>query len=124
MSEQCKFIKADGLRCKIKTKNGEFCRRHTKTECPICFEEIKSDKMILSCDHAFHAGCITRWYVHSDNCPVCRVSQSKDPFMQFKNMVQDDMREKYRDAIESLEDEILRLRYRLTRHERIDLNNA
>jgi len=44
--------------------------------------------------------------------------------MQFKNMVQDDMREKYRDAIESLEDEILRLRYRLTRHERIDLNNA
>ena len=120
MSTQCQFVKPNGLRCKVNCKNGDFCRHHTRVECPICFENIRSDKMILSCDHAFHTSCITQWYVQSENCPVCRVSQGKDHFIRFKGMVQDDMRQKYKDAIESLENEIQRLRLRLARPRRID----
>ena len=120
MSGQCKFVKTNGTRCKLTTKKNEYCRHHTKVECPICFENIKSDKLTLTCNHAFHISCITQWYVQSDNCPVCRVSQGKDNFIKLKNMVQDDMRQKYRDAIESLEEENRRLRHRLARPRRID----
>ena len=113
MNAKCGFTKKNGLQCKLNAKTGkEFCGHHTIVECPICFENIKSDKMVLSCEHEFHAACITQWYVQSDNCPVCRVSQENDHFIKFKNLVQDDMREKYKDAITSLEQEIHRLRIR------------
>lgn len=33
-----------------------------QTTCTICFEELKGDLKILSCQHKFHVGCIGRWF--------------------------------------------------------------
>ena len=121
MSQQCQFVKANGLRCKVTVKNGDLCRHHIDSKCPICFESIKTSNMKLSCEHKFHDSCITQWFVSADNCPVCRIPQLKNHLIQFKNMVQDDMREKYKDAIESLESENQMLRFRIARpHHRIN----
>lgn len=43
-----------------------------QTTCAICFEELKGDFKILSCQHKFHVGCIDRWFREQQNCPVCR----------------------------------------------------
>ena len=51
---------------------------------------------------------IIQWYITSDTCPVCRVDQGHDKYIKFRNMVEDNMRDKYKDAINSMEDEIIR----------------
>jgi len=40
---------------------------------------------------------------------VCRCKQTEDPIILFKEKVEDGMRVKYKDAIDSLEDEVKRL---------------
>tara|TARA_Y100000389_G_scaffold100482_1_gene97216 strand:+ start:282 stop:1091 length:810 start_codon:yes stop_codon:yes gene_type:complete len=53
------------------------------TECPICYENLKSNKIILSCSHAFNLYCIqkTSEKFIKDNtevsCPICRKKISK-----------------------------------------------
>lgn len=106
----CKFITKAGTRCKHKSKTNGFCTLHNKDECPVCFEIVFRNKKTLNCSHVFHEECITQWYVTADTCPVCRVAQGKDMFIRFRNMVEDNMRDKYKDAIDSLEGEIFRLR--------------
>jgi|TARA_R110000851_G_scaffold247066_1_gene399592 hypothetical protein len=39
------------------------------------------------------------------------VDQGHDKYIKFRNMVEDNMRDKYKDAINSMEDEIIRLRH-------------
>ena len=53
------------------------------TECPICLEELKPNKIILSCSHAFNEYCIQKScekFLKNDlevNCPMCRKKISK-----------------------------------------------
>jgi len=42
---------------------------------------------------------------------VCRRDQSKDPIVVFKHKTQDEMRAKYKDAIESMEHEMNQMRF-------------
>jgi hypothetical protein len=109
-SDFCKFITKSGTQCKYKSKVNGLCTMHNKDKCPICFELVQRNSKKLSCSHVFHEDCITRWYVTADSCPVCRVGQVKDTYIRFKNLVEDNMRNKYKDAIDSLENEITRLR--------------
>jgi CRISPR/Cas system CSM-associated protein Csm3 (group 7 of RAMP superfamily) len=83
---------------------------HNKDKCPICFELVQRKPKKLSCNHVFHEECITQWYVTADSCPVCRVGQGKDSYIKFRNLVENNMRDKYKDAIDSLEQEVMRLR--------------
>ena len=43
--------------------------------CIICFDEIKEETRKLNCAHAFHEGCIEKWYKRSHRCPLCRKSK-------------------------------------------------
>ena len=91
-----------------------FCCRHLKQTCRICFEEVGSTNTIsskrLSCGHSFHPDCIMNWFVTSDECPVCRAKQEGDAILQFREKVEDSMRVKYKDAIDSLETEVQNLK--------------
>lgn len=43
-------------------------------ECSICYEEFNDDSSvsILKCKHTFHTGCIKKWGVRNNTCPICR----------------------------------------------------
>jgi hypothetical protein len=56
------------------------------------------------------------WYVESDICPVCRETQD-DEILNFKKKVEEKMRNVYKDAIDSSDLEIRRLR-RVVQHYR------
>lgn len=43
----------------------------TTSECSICMSS-SDDTVILPCNHTFHLGCISRWYMCSNSCPNCR----------------------------------------------------
>lgn len=49
------------------------------------------------------------WFVESDICPVCREKQD-DEILEFKEKVEQKMREIYKDALDSNDREIFRLR--------------
>jgi len=53
-----------------------------------------------------------KWFETSIECPQCRMEQDDDPIVVFKKAIEDNMREKYRDAIRSLEVEVARARRR------------
>ena len=58
----------------------------------------------------FHTKCIMKWFETSIECPQCRMEQDDDPIVMFRKSIEDTMREKYRDAIRSLEAEVQRAR--------------
>jgi hypothetical protein len=43
-------------------------------ECSICFSDISKGTGLatLSCAHTFHLGCIGRWILKNESCPLCR----------------------------------------------------
>ena len=43
-------------------------------ECPICFENLRSSKDIVTtnCNHIFHKDCLDSWLIYSNTCPCCR----------------------------------------------------
>ncbi|XVF52361.1 hypothetical protein PTKIN_Ptkin05aG0012700 [Pterospermum kingtungense] len=51
---------------------------NTAEECVICLEEfVKGDvcRILPSCNHIFHLGCIDKWLLnHQLTCPICRSS--------------------------------------------------
>lgn len=54
----------------------------TKTECPICYHNIKKSQMkTLSCSylHVFHMKCIWKWLLISNTCPMCRETVEEYP---------------------------------------------
>ena len=63
----------------------------------------------------FHVDCLLRWFVNADTCPVCRESSPGDMWVKFRELVADDIREKYKDAIESLEHDLRVIRRRQSR---------
>jgi len=112
MSNKCLYVTLKGHKCKFsaKTEDG-YCLKHSKEQCPICFEIVSNaDKKRLTCKHTFHLGCISTWYVQADSCPVCRTEQPDDEYIKFKTQVEDNMRDKYKDALDSMDDEVRRLR--------------
>ena len=60
----------------------------------------------------FHDKCIMQWFETSIECPTCRMEQDDDPIVIFKKNVEENIREKYRDAIRSLEVDLARARRR------------
>lgn len=46
----------------------------TGQQCSICLESIDQESMViqLSCNHTFHASCITQWLADHSTCPLCR----------------------------------------------------
>nr|QFG73879.1 MAG: ring finger domain protein [Megaviridae environmental sample] len=45
-----------------------------KTECPICFNIIKTHVRELECNHVFCVDCIDEWFKKSLLCPICKRS--------------------------------------------------
>ena len=99
--------------CKGKVILDGMCCRHLTQKCSICLDNVGSTNTVsskrLSCGHSYHVDCILNWFVTSNECPVCRAPQD-DSIIQFKTKVEDNLREKYRDAIKSLEDQLLEMR--------------
>jgi len=93
-----------------------LCSRHLKQTCSICWENVRSANSAntkrLACGHSFHLNCILEWFVKSNECPVCRQEQIKDPMILYKDKIQEELRDLYRDAMRTYETEILMLRRR------------
>jgi hypothetical protein len=100
--------------CKGKVILDGLCCRHLTQQCSICFDNVKSTNTAstkrLTCGHSYHVDCILNWFVTSNECPVCRSPQENDNIITFKNKVEEILREKYRDAIQSLENQVLEMR--------------
>lgn len=112
----CSWITKDGKKCTNNILMDNYCSKHLKQTCSICFEKVPSTNSAqckrLRCGHAYHFNCILNWFVTSDQCPVCRQSQQKDDLILFKNKIEDEMREKYRDVMATYEYELRRRRRR------------
>ena len=89
---------------------GDLCSAHLSSTCVVCLENVKRTDKKLKCKHIFHTKCIMKWFETSDECPQCRMEQDDDPIIIFKKTIEDSIREKYRDAIRSLEAEVVRAR--------------
>lgn len=109
MSTRCSSVTASGAKCKNQAVTEGRCSAHLSKTCVVCLDEIsKSAQRRLSCKHVFHTKCIFTWFETSDECPTCRAEQDADPIVVFKKHVEDNIREKYRDAVKSLEADLAR----------------
>ena len=47
-------------------------------ECSICCDTIETSggHVTLACQHQYHLGCIGRWLLKSETCPMCRKETS------------------------------------------------
>jgi Ring finger domain len=108
----CSSVTLNGTKCKQKAVEDGKCRAHVANTCAVCLEQTKRTDKKLKCKHVFHNRCITTWFETSIECPTCRMEQDDDPLVVFRKHVEENMREKYRDAIRSLEVELARARRR------------
>lgn len=48
-------------------------------ECSICYDiiEVSGGNVTLGCQHKYHLGCIGRWLLKSETCPMCRKETSE-----------------------------------------------
>lgn len=107
----CSSVTLSGAKCKKKAVEDGKCLAHLSRNCAVCLEEVKrSESKKLKCKHIFHSKCIIKWFETSIECPQCRMEQDDDPIVVFRKNVEENMREKYRDAIKSLEAEVIRAR--------------
>ena len=86
------------------------CMYHLKQTCPVCMDKIGSINTStvkrLPCGHSIHIRCLLGCIRNSSLCPVCRSDLEKEPLVQFKLAVEQDMRELYSEAIRSLQGEV------------------
>jgi Ring finger domain len=108
----CSSVTLNGTKCKQKAVEDGKCRAHLSNTCAVCLEPTKRSDKKLKCKHVFHNRCITTWFETSIECPTCRMEQDDDPLVVFRKHIEENMREKYRDAIRSLETELARARRR------------
>ena len=106
----CSALTLGGAKCKQKAVEDGKCRAHLSNTCAVCLEATKRTDKKLKCKHVFHQKCIMTWFETSIECPQCRMEQDDDPIVIFRKNVEENIREKYRDAIKSLEAEVLRAR--------------
>ena len=116
-TSKCSWVTEAGTKCKNVVLMDGFCSRHLKQKCSICWDQVRSTNSAntkrLSCGHSFHLNCILQWFVKSNECPVCRQEQIKDPIILYKEKIQEELREIYRDAMKTYEVELTFLRRRL-----------
>jgi len=111
-SMNCSSVTLGGKKCRQKAVEDGKCRAHMTHTCTICLELTKRSDKRLKCKHMFHDKCIIQWFETSIECPTCRMEQDDDPIVIFKKNVEENIREKYRDAIRSLEVDLARARRR------------
>jgi len=109
---QCSSLTSKGTKCKQKAIEDGKCASHASIVCTICLEPTKRTDKKLKCKHMFHEKCIMTWFETSIECPQCRMEQDSEPIVVFRKHVEDNIREKYRDAIRSLEVDLARARRR------------
>ena len=102
----CSALKQDGSKCKAKAVEDGKCHAHLSVTCAVCLEPTKRTDKKLRCKHMFHQKCIIKWFETSIECPQCRMEQDDDPIVIFRKNVEENIREKYRDAVRSLQEEI------------------
>ena len=102
----CSSVTLSGAKCKRAAVEDGKCLVHLSHTCAICLEATKRSDKRLKCKHVFHNKCIMTWFETSIECPICRMEQDDDPIIVFRKNVEENMREKYRDAIRSLELEL------------------
>jgi len=56
-----------------------------------------------------------QWFETSIECPQCRMEQDDDPLVVFRKHVEENIRERYREAVRSLQDEVRILEAQLAR---------
>ena len=74
-------------------------------ECSICTEEIKKEtgQVTLACSHQFHLGCIGRWLMRSDSCPLCRgETVQEEKFLADEELSEDELNDDEDDLDEML----------------------
>lgn len=106
----CSALTLNGSKCKHPAIEDGKCRAHLSQTCAVCLESTKRNDKKLKCKHVFHNRCITTWFETSIECPTCRMEQDDDPLVVFRKHIEENMREKYREAIRSLEAEVARAR--------------
>lgn len=106
----CSSVTTSGTKCKKMAVQDGKCHAHLSQTCAVCLEATKRSDKRLKCKHVFHPKCIMKWFETSIECPQCRMEQDDDPIVVFRKNIEENMREKYRDAIKSLENEVLRAR--------------
>ncbi|CAA0826741.1 Putative RING-H2 finger protein ATL12 [Striga hermonthica] len=50
-------------------------------ECAVCLESFKAGekcRVLPTCGHIFHVGCIDSWLLKTGACPICRTSANSD----------------------------------------------
>ncbi|KAK4883711.1 hypothetical protein RN001_007030 [Aquatica leii] len=58
-----------------KRKNSNEELDYSKDCCSICFDKFKTSRtQRLSCEHMYHAKCISRWLSTNPSCPLCRTA--------------------------------------------------
>lgn len=107
--QRCSGMTRKGLKC----KRNSNCLWHKQETCAVCFDLIQRPQShTTTCKHFFHSECIRRWFETSDVCPMCRSPQNDDPLIIFKHRVHEVMSQNYLEVIQSLEDELDRIRSR------------
>lgn len=54
------------------TDNHNYDDTNDTIDCPICYENINNNKVILSCNHTFCVKCFSYHIRLVNNCPLCR----------------------------------------------------
>lgn len=72
-------------------------------ECSICFAAIEKSVTTLSCGHHFHLGCIGRWILKNESCPLCR--HEMEEHEKIAEDVEEDEEEDYESEYDSEEEE-------------------
>ena len=71
----CSGTTKSNKKCKKKViRHGDTCSCHST--CPICYETVKKSKTLEMCNHRFCEGCIKKWILINDSCPICRTDLS------------------------------------------------
>lgn len=73
---QCQGTNKNGKQCRRMLREKGYCKTHSshtpryaKEDCPVCFDEIKSN-LSLPCGHWVHKKCIIK--SGKLECPICR----------------------------------------------------
>ena len=70
--------------CKNLILMDNYCPRHLKQKCAICFEKVPSTNSAKNKR--------LQWFKESDECPICRKKQTSDSIIKFRNDIEDRMR--------------------------------
>ncbi|KAK6929089.1 Zinc finger, RING-type [Dillenia turbinata] len=60
-----------------KKYSDEYFSSSEDAQCTVCLSEYHKDdtlRILPSCGHSFHVGCIDTWLQQHSTCPVCRIS--------------------------------------------------